>query len=445
MTPLIIYFIKVNLALALFYISYRLLFRNDTFFGLRRITLTGMLLLAFLYQLPDISSWLSTRPSISEVISYYSTILPKDAIIESVSNADKTVKETSTDWITAGTTGLLIIYLSGVLILTIRCMAELINLIVTYRKSKKRTLNGIKICSIPETEEPYSFFNWIFLPVKQQNSLILDEILQHETAHAQQLHSFDVLLGEFVSIICWINPFVWLFKKEININLEYLADQEVVYAGYDKKEYQYHLIGMKHSKTAIANLHNNFSVLPLKKRITMLNKKRTNSVGKVKYLALIPMAAAMLLFNNIDVMARIVNNRTTEPTKLPTVMEFPQIMPTITVAETSLPQDDQKVYEDCEIKPTYPGGEQALLQFLAKSIKYPPKSVEKKEQGKVKVTFIVEKDGSLSNFKVTTSVSPALDAEALRVLKLMSKWTPGKDKGKTVRVQMTVPVTFRVQ
>lgn len=444
MTPLIIYFIKVNLALALFHISYRLLFRNDTFFGLRRITLTGMLLLAFLYQLPDISSWLSTRPSISEVISYYSTILPKDAIIDSVSNADKTVKETSTDWITAGITGLHIIYWGGVLILTIRCMAELINLIVTYRKSKKRTLNGFKICSIPETEEPYSFFNWIFLPVKQQNSLILDEILQHETAHARQLHSFDVLLGEFVSIICWINPFVWLFKKEININLEYLADQEVVYAGYDKKEYQYHLIGMKHSKTAIANLHNNFSVLPLKKRITMLNKKRTNSVGKVKYLALIPMAAAMLLFNNIDVMARIVNNRTTDTPTPKAVVSVPEIISEV-ITEAPLPPDDDKVYSKCDELAKFPGGVEAQLQFLAKNIKYPVESIEKKEEGRVILSFIVEKDGSLTNIKTIRSISPYLDKEAIRVTKSMPKWIPAKNKGVVVRNLYTMPVVFKLQ
>ena len=98
MTPLFIYFIKANLALALLYISYRLLFRNDTFFGLRRITLLGMLLVAFLYQLPDISNWLSTRPTISEMVSYYSTILPKDIIVEATTHINKTAEEVNTDW-----------------------------------------------------------------------------------------------------------------------------------------------------------------------------------------------------------------------------------------------------------------------------------------------------------------------------------------------------------
>ena len=95
--------------------------------------------------------------------------------------------------------------------------------------------------------------------------------------------------------------------------------------------------------------------------------------------------------------------------------------------------------------PEYPGGQSALLQYLARTIKYPEESQRKGEQGKVTVSFIVNKDGSLSDYKVVTGVTPLLDAEALRVLKLMPKWTPGKEKGKTVRVQYTVPVTFRLQ
>ena len=444
MTPLFIYFIIVNLALALLYITYRLLFRNDTFFGLRRITLLGMLLIAFLYQLPDISSWLSTRPTISEVVSYYSTILPKEMTTEAITSLDKIAYEVNMDWGRAGMTGLIIVYLMGVLLLTIRSIAEIINLFITYRQSRKSKINGVKVCLIPETEEPYSFFRWIFIPAKKQSKLMLAEILQHETAHTRQIHSFDVLVGEFVSIICWINPFAWFFKKEIGLNLEYMADQEVMYAGYNKKEYQYHLIGMEHSNTAIANLYNNFSVLPLKKRITMLNKKRTNGVGKVKYLAPVPMAAAMLLFNNIDVMARIVNNQTTEAPKASVVVTTPEFIPT-EIVEAPLPPDDDKVYTVCDVMPEFPGGQDKLLQYLASSIKYPAESIEKKEEGRVTLTYIVEKDGSISNIEVVRSVSPSLDAEALRVVKSMPKWTPAKNKGKIVRVSYTVPVTFRLK
>mgnify|MGYP007020208418 FL=1 len=82
------------------------------------------------------------------------------------------------------------------------------------------------------------------------------------------------------------------------MNHEYLAVKQVVTSGYDKKSYQYHLLGIKHTSLAAANFYNNFSVLPLKKRIKMLNRKRTHNIMVGKYLMFIPVAALLLLFSN---------------------------------------------------------------------------------------------------------------------------------------------------
>ena len=98
-----------------------------------------------------------------------------------------------------------------------------------------------------------------------------------------------------------------------------------------------------------------------------------------------------------------------------------------------------------EVMPEYPGGFPELMKFLSSNIKYPEEAFKKDIQGKVPVQFVVEKDGSLTEFKVFKSVDPLLDAEALRVLKTMPKWTPGKEDGKPVRVKMTIPVNFRLQ
>lgn len=216
-------------------------------------------------------------------------------------------------------------------------------------------------------------------------------------------------------------------------------------AGYNKKEYQYHLIGLEHPDMAIAKLYNNFSVLPLKKRITMLNKKRTGRVGKVKYLTLLPLAAGLLLLNNIDAMARIMNRQATvpAPAQQTEVVSAPETTP----AEVAvpLPPQDDKVYEVVEVMPEFPGGQNELLKYLARNIKYPEESVKNKEEGRVSLTFIVNKDGSISDVKVVRNATPALDAEAIRIVKSMPNWTPGKEKGKDVRVAYTVPVTFRLQ
>lgn len=438
-TPVLIYFLKVNLALALLYVCYRLLFREDTFFRLRRGVLLSIYLIAFLYPLPDLSGWLAGQTSVADIISYYSVLLPKETV--TMPNHEIT---STTGWKETGLTVMQLIWLAGASILLFRCLAELFTVCRLYKKCRKITLNGIRICLLPKDESSYSFFKWIFISPSQDYGEKLDDILVHERTHVRQWHSADILLSEIVCIICWINPFAWWLKKEISINHEFIADEQVMLSGFNKKEYQYHLIGMEQPNMAIANLYNNFSVLPLKKRITMLNKKRTNSVRKVKYLALIPMAAGLLLLNNIDAMARVLNEKVTD------VIQLPALETVVSETEIAdpLPPGKDKIYDldKCDIKPEFPGGEGALLQFLAKSIKYPVEAQRLGKQGTVNISFVIEKDGMITNAKIVQPLYPSLDKEALRVINSMPKWTPGKLKdGTVVRVQYAVPLTYRLQ
>lgn len=440
-TSILPYFLKVNLALAILYICYRLLFRNDTFFRLRRAVLLSVYLIAFLYPLLDISIWLSTRESVTEIVNYYSTILPLKTVVA----ADDTPLSTEADWLTIAESYMLLIYLAGITLLFLRCIIELFTVIRLRLRSPKQLINGTTLYVLPSQEEPYSFFGWIFASPESHTPQALEEILVHEKTHVRQLHSIDVVLGEIVCILCWINPFAWLLKKEISSNHEYLADEQVMLAGYNKKEYQYHLIGLEHPEMAIAKLYNNFSVLPLKKRITMLNKKRTGRVGKVKYLTLLPLAAGLLLLNNIDAMARIVSRQTTVPVPAEKTMIAPAPEAISVEVATPLPPDDDKVYEVVDVMPEFPGGETELLKYMARNVKYPAESIKNKEEGSLSLSFIINKDGSLSDIKVVKSLTPLLDAEAVRVVKNMPKWTPGKVKGKVVRVAYTTPITFKCQ
>ena len=107
-------------------------------------------------------------------------------------------------------------------------------------------------------------------------------------------------------------------------------------------------------------------------------------------------------------------------------------------------QDDEKAFDVVEQMPEFPGGANALFEYLAKNIHYPKEAAEKKIQGRVILTFVVEKDGSISRVKVVKSVEPSLDQEAIRVVKSMPKWTPGKQNGKNVAVKYAIPMTFRL-
>ena len=116
------------------------------------------------------------------------------------------------------------------------------------------------------------------------------------------------------------------------------------------------------------------------------------------------------------------------------------------IAEPEPPKvEETKVFDVVEEMPQFPGGQAALLEYLAKNIKYPVVAEENGVQGRVIVTFVVERDGSITDVKVVKSVDPSLDKEAARVVKSMPRWQPGKQNGSAVRVKYTVPVTFKLQ
>ena len=108
-------------------------------------------------------------------------------------------------------------------------------------------------------------------------------------------------------------------------------------------------------------------------------------------------------------------------------------------------EEETKVFDVVEQMPSFPGGPSALMQYLSSNIKYPVVAEENGVQGRVVCTFVVERDGSITDVRVVKSVDPSLDKEAVRVVKSMPKWIPGKQNGSAVRVKYTVPVTFRLQ
>ena len=117
---------------------------------------------------------------------------------------------------------------------------------------------------------------------------------------------------------------------------------------------------------------------------------------------------------------------------------------TANAQKTVVSQSNQNVYDQVEQMPEFPGGMPAMIEFLQTNMKYPEDAIKQKVGGRVMVMFVVETDGSLSNVRVAKKVFPSLDAEAVRVVKNMPKWKPGKEKGRAVRVNFTLPVVFNI-
>ena len=417
MAPEWIYLLKANVGIALFYAFYKLFCQRDTFFQWRRFALLSFLGISFIYPLLNIQDWVKEQPAMYELADYYATWMATEEI-----TATTPVVIDAHQLPSLLTIGIYLYYI-GVIVMSFRFIAQLCSVFRMRWKGTRSMIDGQRIISIPTEADPFSFFGWIFLYLPGLKDESRQEILKHEQTHARQWHSMDVILCELINIVCWFNPFAWLIKTEIRLNLEYLADNKVAETTSDCKLYQYHLLNLV-NKNVQTGLCNNFNVSHLKRRIIMMNKKRTHTTGRIKYALFVPLAAALLIASNISCISSEKQEEISEKQESRAA--------------------EGEVFMVVEEMPEFPGGMGECMKWLGQNIKYPADAKEKGVQGRVIVQFVVEKDGTIVNAKVVRGVDPDLDAEALRVVNQSPKWKPGKQKGEAVRVKYTLPIMFRL-
>ena len=405
-----LYLLQVNVGLILFYALYKLVCTRDTFFRSRRFILIVSLVLPFILPFIDVREWLESRDRMIMLTHFdYSAVLPEIVVgSEAVETGNRVF--VLSEWI-----GYL--YLAGVLVLLVRLVIQAFSLYRLIVRMPEKEINGVRVKCLNVPSGPFSFFRWIFMNPAAVKEDEISEILTHEMAHVRQHHSVDVLLAEMVSICCWMNPFAWLLKREVRLNLEFLADRKVMEAGFATKSYQYHLLGLAYNHKY--GLSNNFNFSHLKQRIIMMNKKKSNAAGHIKYALFVLPAFALLVAGNISCSQGASEK---QDAKEETVAPDSVAAPTDGVAK-------DEVFMVAEQMPEFPGGMKELLKFLQNNLKYPENAMKNNVQGRVIVQFVVEKDGTLTEFKVARSVDPDLDAEALRVLQIMPKWKPGMQRG----------------
>lgn len=417
MDPIIIYFIKVNLVFAVLYVFYKTVFAKDTFFGLRRLVLLLICIAAITFPFLNFGGWLSVdNPFNLHGLYTYNINIPEIWIrqtSESVAVNFPVEKIIYT------------VYFAGVALLSARTLMELINTGKLFHTSNKKVVQSLPVRIMSGHYTPFSFIKWIFINPDLYRSEELNEILIHEHTHIREKHFIDLLLIQPVIILNWFNPFVWLIRKEMRLNHEYLADRSVVSAGIDRKSYQYHLLGLEPAPPTLVNLSVNFNILPLKQRIKMLNKKRTRNIMKSKYLMFIPLLGILLLTQ------QQANSRTSE-TK-----------PVASFQKQNQPEDP--TLEVAEVMPEFPGGMPALMSYLGSHVRYPTEAVNKKLSGQVIVQFVVNKDGTPVDATVVNTTSKIFNEAALNAIKGMPKWKPGEQDGKKVRVKFTLPVNFKTK
>ena len=543
-----VYILKTSVCLAMFYLFYRLLLSKETFHRFNRVALLGVLVLSCLIPMIEVTTHDASGFLVLEEMILMAEVEPAGVL-----------DETSNPFPWRALT--LLVYMAGILFFVIRHLWSLGRMLRLLRVSRKEDL-GDGITLFVHDDKEVAPFSWMKNIAVSETDLAesREAVLTHERAHIHNRHSWDLLLGEVCVFFQWFNPAAWLLKQELQTIHEYEADEWVIENGIDAKTYQL-LIIKKAVGARLYSIANSFNHSSLKKRITMMIKKKSNPWARMKCLVALPLAAVAVaafarpeVSNELDEISsakvndltsivkaeevKSVENSSDEKFKLSgTVVEaarknVPVIGASVIIRGTTngtltdmdgkfvmtgvkkgdviqvsfvgyqtqsvvvkdetplniLMRDDvqnleemtvvgyasdgvgassvehpkkvvavvdipkakeepqeEVVFQVVEEMPQFPGGLSEAMKFLAKNIKYPVEAQQAKIEGRVIVRFVVGRDGSVSNVEVVRGVSPELDAEAVRVVSLMPKWIPGKQRGKAVAVKYTMPIMFRLQ
>ncbi|GAB2987585.1 hypothetical protein GCM10027049_29480 [Mucilaginibacter puniceus] len=287
MSALFVYLIKVNIALIVFCLGYYLVLRPLTFYVLNRVYLVSAILFATLYPLIDFEAILNRHQEIAQ---------PVQIIIVNwqapVVNAVQQVQHDKWFW-------LALAFWAGVAILAGRFAMQLLSLYKMHRRSKPAQLHQYFIRVISGDVNPFSFWRSIYINPENHKPEELKAILAHEQVHVSEWHTIDILVGEISTIFYWFNPGVWLMKRAIRENIEFITDQKILQSGSDPKAYQYSLLNVTFNGSHNA-IVNHFNTSTIKKRIMMMNAKRSSTLNLTRYALLVPAVVALVLVFSVS-------------------------------------------------------------------------------------------------------------------------------------------------
>lgn len=452
MNEVVLYLIKSLLAGALFFGFYQFAMRRESYFRLNRFYLLISALLIVI--LPFFGSLIPLEMFTRSAEPGIAIITLPEVVIYSKGAISPVEAQTFFNWGIAG-------YLIVTLAMFMGLALSAIKITKFYQAAKRAEKLNDNVYLFPGQGSPFSFLGRIFINRQYLDHPGLNNIIIHENAHIKQHHVVDLFFIELLSSLLWFNPFFFLIKKAIREVHEYLADREVINYGAEPVNYQ-QLLFNEVSGNPQYIIANNFNLLT-KKRIIMLIKK-SGKMAALRIGALLPviLAAAFMITLLQGNSSQAQNTRQTKkvtPTTQANVTD--QKVPTPPTAPPPPPpppakkkqksetkyvavpgSNEQDVFTVVEEMPVYPGGQDAMTNYMVSSIKYPAEAKLKKITGTVYVTFVVEKDGSVTHVKVIRGIGGGCDEESIRVVKGMPKWIPGKQKGKTVRCQFTLPVKY---
>ena len=411
------YVIKSAMALALLYTCIIPLLEKETFHRLNRILILGCLIMSFAIPLVHFTG--GTNPTVEMVrqtVQLPEVLINGDASEQSI-------------WSWADI--MICIYIIGVVAIFFMTVVQTVRLTKQLRQCEHITDNrGNTIVLTDCATSPFCLFHYIVMS-RDDYANNRSFILTHEQEHIRLRHYIDLIILQCAIIVQWFNPFVWLIGKNLKAIHEFEVDEAVLNKGIDATQYQKFLV-VKAVGNRLQPFANNLNKESLKRRIIMMNQKKSNRWMMLKALFVIPVATlAVSVFANatdVSTMAKEIN---------PTATALP-------TANMQAKESAQKVFDAVEEMPKFKGGDRAMLEYLMMNVKYPESAVKAKQQGNAIVGFVVGKDGTVSDVHIVKSTGyDVLDNEAMRVVKSMPAWEPGKQKGKPVNVKYNVPIRFK--
>ncbi|MBV5314998.1 MAG: M56 family metallopeptidase [Prolixibacteraceae bacterium] len=480
MTSFVNYLLESGISLSLFALGYFLFLRRETFFSVNRWFLLVTIGFSAFLPLLHIPFYTPEATVLPEV-----TVTPYVNLLSSVTIYGTALSRGAEQFV-LNYSLLGYVYVLGVVVFAGLFIFRIYHIIRLIAQNQVVPEGKIKLVFLDRELSPFSFLNYIFVSRNLQNTKGWEKMLEHEKQHIQQGHTFDVLVLEFVAVFQWFNPFFWMFRRALRENHEFLADQAVISHGTAPSWYKQILLNQYVGEQIV--LANNFNYSLIKTRIQMISKIKSRKIANVKFLVGIVLAVSLIAVFACEQKDSVktevaaggktvtlvadghslqINGDSAGIEKLKSIIaesgDYELNVDGVT-GEMKLTGKNNKVGEIVAIAygkeekaaqeevffivdemPEFPEGQPALRKFIAQTIKYPVKAQENGIQGKVFVTFVVAKDGTVKNAKVVRGVDPSLDQEALRVVNSLPKWKPGKQEGKEVAVSYTVPINFVLQ
>jgi TonB family protein len=364
------------------------------------------------------------------------------------------------------------IYIIGVVVFAIKLIADLMNLLFLILRQKNTGSRIIRFHGF--NTSGFSAMGYVFINTRLSPEEA-GEIIRHEQNHLERNHFIDVIFIEIIKAFQWFNPVVYLFDRSLRAVHEYQADQGCLKSGVPVASYQCLLLNQVFKSKAF-NLTNSFSNPSLiKKRMIMMTKKPTSSLAGIKLLLVVPVTAVVFLaisaYKEIPVSpgkqidSSTVSQTLASPTlKTPLVPEekYANLIPPPPPPPPPPKQKSGELKEKVKVEaeqnsgqsdpfvvveemPMFPGGDPELLKYIAENTDYPESAKINNIQGRVIIRFCVTAEGGVSLISVLKGVDPELDAEAIRVVKTLPTFQPGKQGGKPVPVWYMVPITFTLK